>query len=94
MKKLRSESRRTLTILRKTAIATAQLELAKSGQPSNSFSAEEALQVVANLHQTDRSLLASLWYRRATESQVKLFKREWLASVARHGQALQQTKGE
>lgn len=68
---------RTLETLRKNALGAARFELKRIGVSPETTPASEALKVLDDLNRTEPLLLASMWYRKAGENQIKLFKKEW-----------------
>jgi hypothetical protein len=77
MKMLRKDQGRTLETLRKNAIGAARFTARQMGLSPETMFASEALKMLDDLNRTQPLLLASMWYRKAGENQIKLFKKEW-----------------
>ncbi len=68
---------RTLKTLRKNALSAARFEARKMGVSVAIMTPGEALKILDDLNRIEPLLLASMWYRKAGENQIKLFKKEW-----------------
>jgi len=63
--------------MRGKAEAVARSLLRELGKDPKDISPDEALVVLDDFERTNPNHDASVWYRTATDNQIRLFKREW-----------------
>ncbi len=62
---------------RKIALGAIRSQARSQHIDPETMSAEDALAILDDLYRMTPNLVASLWYGQASDSQVKIFKREW-----------------
>jgi hypothetical protein len=62
---------------RRVAIGAVRSELRRHKENPVIVSALDAEKVLDDIARQDSQLIASIWYREASDAQIKLFRREW-----------------
>lgn len=63
--------------MRKVAHGTIRSEIRRQKRDPSHLSSKDALVVLDDLCRAEPALVASMWYAKASENQIKLFKQEW-----------------
>lgn len=61
----------------KIAIGATRSEMRRQGRSPHQHDADEAVLVLDDLSRSEPDLLASIWYSRASDEQIKRFKAAW-----------------
>lgn len=63
---------------RHAAIRAVRSEIRRQGRQPHFYTPEQALRVLDDLLRAEPDLIASQWYDKATDNQVRLFMAEWV----------------
>lgn len=69
--------RHTMKELRSVALGAARSQLRKIGECPENTEPDEALKVLSDIALTEPDLLCSIFYDKASDTQIRKFKREW-----------------
>lgn len=62
---------------RRVAMGATRAEIRRQGERPHFYTPEQALRVLDDLLRKEPDLIASQWYDKASDAQIRVFKNEW-----------------